>query len=220
MDKCQYYTYDSNSEYEPYNDVVVNYVQRAMVNIKAAQQQIISDYAGECMVDIATCYNQQVSQVNSWSSTASINSIYNVMRGACHNVALTCAYAVFADDTTGLCVSDSTCIDNISEMFYQSLLCPDNSVYQSTTDDVDEDGTLAGWVNESCKCVSGYVVWGGECSKTCLAGRYRSSAGVCTNCPIGTYWDGAYETSSCTECNAGYTTSSTGATSSLMCVDE
>ena len=40
LDKCQYYTYETNgknSTYLPYNEVVVNYIQRALVNIKAAQ---------------------------------------------------------------------------------------------------------------------------------------------------------------------------------------
>ena len=92
LDKCQRYTYDANGNYMPYNDIVENYVQRAMVNIRAAQYNIISDYASTCMVDIANCYNQQVTQVNAWSSNASVTNIYNVMRGACRNVALTCAY--------------------------------------------------------------------------------------------------------------------------------
>lgn len=220
LDKCQYYTYDSNNTYKPYNDVVINYIQRAMVNIQAAQQQIISDYAGNCMVDIASCYNQQVSQVNAWSSTASITSVYNVMRGACHNVALTCAYAVFAHDTTGLCVSDTTCINNISEMFYQSLLCPDNSVYQSVSGTVSANGTVQGYVNERCKCSVGYTVWSGTCATTCAAGEYRSSVGVCNDCPIGTYWGGITETTACTSCASGYTTTSTGATSGAQCISD
>ena len=130
LDKCQAYTY-SNDSYNKYNDVVVNYIQRAMVNIRAAQQQIISDYASSCMVDIAACYNQQVSQLNSWSSSSSVKGIYNVMRGACRNVALTCAYAVFDADATS-CPADNNdkCIESISEMFYNSLLCEDGEIYK------------------------------------------------------------------------------------------
>ena len=74
----------------PYNEVVVNYIQRALVNIKAAQTQIISDYASTCMADISDCYNQQMTQISSLSTTANVNSIYSVMTGACYNVALTC----------------------------------------------------------------------------------------------------------------------------------
>ena len=130
MEKCQYYSYDKNNNYMPFNDIVVNYIQRAMVNIRAAQYNIISDYASSCMVDVANCYNQQVTQVNSWSSAASINSIYNVMKGACRDVALTCAYAVFDGDTTLCPIGDNdTCINSISDMFYNSMLCGEGEVY-------------------------------------------------------------------------------------------
>ena len=130
MEKCQYYSYDKNNNYMPFNDIVVNYIQRAMVNIRAAQYNIISDYASSCMVDVANCYNQQVTQVNSWSSAASINSIYNVMKGACRDVALTCAYAVFDGDSTLCPIGDNdTCINSISDMFYNSMLCGEGEVY-------------------------------------------------------------------------------------------
>ena len=134
MEKCQYYSYDKNNNYIPFNDIVVNYIQRAMVNIRAAQYNIISDYASSCMLDVANCYNQQVTQVNSWSSAASINSIYNVMKGACRDVALTCAYAVFDGDSTlcpinGTPKDNDTCINSISDMFYNSMLCAEGEVY-------------------------------------------------------------------------------------------
>lgn len=180
LDKCQNYTYDSNGNYKMDNDVVVNYIQRAMVNIKAAQHKIISDYASSCMVDIATCYNQQVTQVNAWSSAASVNSVYNVMRGACRNVALTCAYAVFDSDEGSCPVSstghdDDTCINSISEMFYQSLLCPDNSSYQTTVGTIGNNG----YVNERCKCNTGYEVFGSQCLATCPTNATRNTYGTC-----------------------------------------
>lgn len=185
LDKCQYYTYNSEGVYQPYNDVVVNYIQRAMVNIRAAQQDIISEYASNCMVDVATCYNNQVTQVNSWSSSASIESVYNVMRGACRSVALTCGYAIFAgppaidpetgSETTGCadaaeCSGDNvdTCkngayVNCVSEMFYESLLCPDNSEYQTTAGTVGKDG----YVNARCKCSTDYEPFSGQCLRAC-----------------------------------------------------
>jgi len=175
LDKCQAYTYDKNGNYMAYNDIVVNYVQRALVNVRAAQQQIISDYASSCMLDIATCYNQQVTQVNAWSSSASIGSVYNVMRGACRNVALTCAYAVFAEEPN-LCSSSDTCIENISEMFYQSLLCPDNSTYTTT------EGTAGvnNYVNDRCVCNKGYTPFSGQCLVECVKDiETRNSYGTC-----------------------------------------
>lgn len=185
LDKCQRVTYDSNSKYKPYNEVVVNYVQRALVNIQAAQRQIISDYAGNCMVDIANCYNQQVSQVNAWSSTASVSSVYNVMRGACRNVALTCSYAVFAYDPT-LCPKsngDDKCIDSVSEMFYQSLLC---TVANSEYDPTKATTLPSGYLNNKCKCKSGYNLRNGSCVSPCQAGDYLNATGYCVSCPTGT----------------------------------
>ena len=184
LDKCRAYTYDDD-RYIPYNDIVVNYVQRAMVNIRAQQQRIISDYSSTCILDVANCYNQQVTQVNAWSSTANVSSIYSVMRGACRNVALTCAYAVFADDETncpkGNNADDDTCIQSISEMFYQSLLCPDNAMYAGTScqSGVSPDGTVGGCVNNMCKCIGSYESWGTYCYAPCGEHATRNPNRVC-----------------------------------------
>ncbi|MBO7066290.1 MAG: hypothetical protein J6W40_01550 [Alphaproteobacteria bacterium] len=215
LDKCQLYTYDSKtSKYNAYNDIVVNYIQRAMVSIKAAQQKIISDYASTCIMDVATCYNQQVTQVNSWATAASASNIYSVMRGACRSVALTCGLAIFTGDpkidpntelvVDGKTYSVSGCqgaagqrygsstyndeiISCISNMFYQSLLCPDNSSFQSTENtSTDPNDTKAGWVNTRCKCNDGYTVWGGACVVDCGAGQLRNTNGTCW-CSDATY---------------------------------
>ena len=181
LDKCQAYTYDDNGNYIAYNDIVINYIQRAMVNIQAAQRQIISDYASTCVLDIANCYNQQVTQVNTWSSNASVGSVYNVMRGACRNVALTCAYAVFKDDinscpTGGTDEANNKCLENISEMFYQSLLCPDNSTYSQTEGIAGEKN----YVNDRCICNTGYEPWNGQCLVVCDTNATRNTYGTCT----------------------------------------
>ena len=196
LDKCQRYTYNADGTYEPYNDVVVNYVQRALVNIRAAQHRVISDYASSCMVDIAQCYNQQVTQVNAWSSTASVNSIYNIMRGACRNVALTCAYAVFdgekicTNGTGQIAFGEKNCtgddvnqiddyINAISEMFYQSLLCPDNSTYTATAASANNIGNGKEYVNAHCQCNNGYDAFGTSCMIKCPENSIRNSYGTC-----------------------------------------
>lgn len=240
LDKCQQYTYNlSGDKYNPYNDVVVNYVQRAMVNIKSAQHQIISDYASSCMTDVAACYNQQVTQVNSWSSVASVSSIRGVMTGACRNVALTCAYAVFANmcdagmnnainwvlqstesstqttDGDNCTPCDAShpdkCINGISEIFYQSLLCPENSEYTINTG-TPSNYMLGGYVNKQCKCIDGYTVFNGACLQTCPQSKYRDEYGSCKECDTGLSPTGGSSTKENTGCQTSsnvYSTTST-----------
>jgi len=180
LDKCQYYTYDQNGKvatYKPYNDVVVSYIQRAMVNIKAAQAKIISNYASTCMANVEDCYNQQNTQITSWSTAASVDSIYRVMTGACYNVALTCGYAVFAhDESMSETSSELDLIHGISEMFYQSLLCPENSIF-SNTKKINADNPSS-YVNDRCVCKENYYVYGAACVSSCPVG-YMGSNGVC-----------------------------------------
>lgn len=183
LDKCQRYTYDDNGNYIRFNDVVVNYIQRALVNIRAAQSKIISEYASTCIVDVADCYNSQVTQVNAWSSNANVKSIKSVLAGACRNVALTCAYAVFEKDTDSCPTTgwdpDTTCINSISTMFYQSLLCPENSTYSSKAVDVGGTGNGKTYVNVHCACNSGYEAWGNACVAKCGTNQERDNYGVC-----------------------------------------
>lgn len=192
LDKCRAYTYDTRGNYNAYNDIVVNYIQRAMVNIKAAQYQIVADYASTCLSDIATCYNNQVSQLTSWSATAAASSVYNIMRGACRNVALTCGYAVFAADTTSsgcptadTTTAQNTCIENISNIFYQSLLCPDNSVYVGGNHTISANNYVGGYVNPMCQCKDDFVVFNGACLARCDNGGQYLANGACStvNCP-------------------------------------
>lgn len=231
LDKCQDYTYLKNgktSVYQPYNEVVVNYIQRAMVNIKAAQARIISNYASTCMADVADCYNQQNTQMSSWSTIANVNNIYRVMQGTCYNIALTCGYAVFAydidmggemteikreqclianssfadeddvNDEISCPLTDtqksmidkkqkSALIMGISEMFYQSLLCPDNSSFQSVlkSDETDEDKQRS-YVNDRCRCNEGYNAYGSTCVSVCPSGTYSYKNACLSSCPSDT----------------------------------
>lgn len=191
LDKCQRYTYSSEGVYNPYNDVVINYIQRALTNIRSAQRNIISDYASNCMIDVAKCYNNQVAQVNSWTSSAGVSNVYNIMRGACRNVALTCGMAIFSgppelqEDGNNGCDAVSGCTDEacendayvtcVSEIFYESLLCPANSGYDATC-----SNNTTGCINARCKCLDGYEIYNGACVTACGEGYQRNnSTGQC-----------------------------------------
>ena len=196
LDKCQDYTYSKygkNSNYDPYNEVIVHYIQRAMVNIKAAQSRIISNYASTCMADVEDCYNQQSTQISSWSSSASVDNVYRVMTGACYNVALTCGYAVFAYDIemgeeiatmSTEAEKKNALIRGISQMFYESLLCPEHSEFSNTlksqeTDTAEQDK----YVNDRCKCNSGYLNTGTSCVLSCPTDTYATGYKCAVSCP-------------------------------------
>lgn len=181
LDKCRRVTYDSKDKYDPTNEVIKNYIQRTMTNISSAQKRIITDYAASCMSDISSCYSQQVAQVSAWSSNANLELVYKVMKGACRNIALTCSYAVFSGESdkgaTGSCprqlgvqqtaAESDKCIESISEVFYQSLLCPVNSVYASegTVPPPTSLGSYTKIGSTRCFCEPGYSPSSGLCVK-------------------------------------------------------
>jgi len=228
LDRCRAVTYDRNGQFIPHNPVVKGFIERAMVNIRASQEQVISGFAQSCMQDVAFCYSQQVSQVTAWTSGASVQQVHQVMRGACRNVALTCAYAVFAapvvapgcvaTNTQGNCrcaanataptnhTNPERCIEQISEMFFQNMLCPTNAtLVQSSAPctTIDNPGTHEGCVNTMCKCNSTFMNIGDNCvpHETCptasdtgtVAAIIGGTGGTIPNyqhcrCPAGSNW--------------------------------
>lgn len=210
LDKCQVYTYDEEGKYDPYNYIVLNYIQRAMVNIKASQNKVIADYASRCVTDVAACYNQQVTQVSAWSQSTNVTNIYNIMNGACRNVALTCGLAIFggvpkittesgdvtigdvtyqlsnctiqkSGETATQAEVNQSIIGCVSEMFYQSLLCPENSTYDKTGSTTIATNGNSGFVNTKCKCNADYVVWNGSCVPKCTGSQTYNTYGQCVS---------------------------------------
>ena len=194
LDKCRMVTY-SEGQYVDNNTVVKAYMERTMTQIQAAQSGIISEHAKNCIADVSACYNSQVTQVNSYSGglTLSPSTVKPILMGACRNVALSCAYAVFPDASDCNRSQQAICIDKLSEMFYQSMLCPVNSrwirvptctgvnetcvdanhfgvCWNGTSEDLTkechnvENYALGGWVNNACQCNPNYAVYNGTCT--------------------------------------------------------
>ncbi|MBQ7185237.1 MAG: hypothetical protein IJR92_00300, partial [Alphaproteobacteria bacterium] len=58
LNKCQNYTYTgagTNTKYNPTNDVIKQYLARVLVQIKAKQDEILNDYAQNCITDVTSC---------------------------------------------------------------------------------------------------------------------------------------------------------------------
>ncbi len=61
LNKCQDYTYTGNgmnTSYNFANGVIRDYLQRTLPLIKQRQDQILADYAEECIADVKSCMNQ------------------------------------------------------------------------------------------------------------------------------------------------------------------
>ena len=91
LNKCQDYTYTTsgtNAQYNPTNDVIKQYLERVLIQIKAKQDQILSDYADSCVSDVTTCLSQ-----NNYPSTASgaqSSIATNIAINACRSTIVTC----------------------------------------------------------------------------------------------------------------------------------
>lgn len=83
LNKCQDYTY-VDGVYQANNPVVREYLSRTLVQIKAKQDQIISDYAESCITDVQSCLaeNNYESIKDSPKSKIAIN--------ACRSQIITC----------------------------------------------------------------------------------------------------------------------------------
>lgn len=59
LNKCQDLTYTkskgNNAQYNPDNEVVRNYLERVSMQIKAAQDELLADYAESCISDVSSC---------------------------------------------------------------------------------------------------------------------------------------------------------------------
>ena len=65
--------------------------------------------------------------------------------------------------------------DCVSEIFYESLLCPANSGYDASCIDTTDN-----CINARCKCLDGYEIYNGACVTACGVGYQRNnSTGQC-----------------------------------------
>ncbi|MDE6250212.1 MAG: hypothetical protein K2M34_01070 [Alphaproteobacteria bacterium] len=93
LNKCQDYTYTTgkgnNKAYKPDNDVIRNYLERVSIQIKAAQDELLSSYAETCISDVSACLSQ-----NNYGNLATITTdtgkVSAVAVSACRPVITSC----------------------------------------------------------------------------------------------------------------------------------
>lgn len=89
LNTCQDVTYEGAGTSKRYvfnNKVINEYLQRVLVQIKAQQDTILSDYAEDCITDVAQCLTQNSYNPDS-EATASVN---NIAIRACKPLITTC----------------------------------------------------------------------------------------------------------------------------------
>ena len=89
LNRCQDLTYEGtgqNQKYIPNNNVIKEYLNRTLVQIKSAQDTILADYAEDCITDVASCLAQ-----NNYDADEDAESTGNkVAMRACNPVITTC----------------------------------------------------------------------------------------------------------------------------------
>lgn len=82
LNKCQDYTY-KKGKYEPTNEVIKQFLQRALVRIKSAQDTLLTSYATSCIEDVQSCLNTNKydsANPESTKSRTAVNSCYSQIK--------------------------------------------------------------------------------------------------------------------------------------------
>lgn len=98
LNKCQDYTYTgkgTSAEYNPNNDVIKQYLGRVLIQIKAKQDEILSEYAESCVTDVQSCLTQNgypTEEPSEWGNDGSENAQIqaNIAINACRASIVTC----------------------------------------------------------------------------------------------------------------------------------
>ena len=162
LNKCQDYTYTAakgnNKAYKPDNDVIRNYLERVSMQIKAAQDQLLSNYAETCISDVSACLSQ-----NNYGNLATITT----ETGQVSAVAVSACRPVITS-----CMSVTGWGNNISGDMYEwlrtTLKTTVTGTYSALTDVKNQISCLAihgNWTdaNKSCTCASGTTFKYGVC---------------------------------------------------------
>ncbi len=92
LNKCQDYTYTGNGSSRGYNnknEVVRQYLNRILVQIKAKQDEILAEHAESCITDVTTCLSQNNYPFD--EETLTVNNVRaNIAINACRSTIVTC----------------------------------------------------------------------------------------------------------------------------------
>lgn len=93
LNKCQDYTYTgtgSSRKYNEKNEVIKQYLERMLVQIKAKQDQLLSEHAESCITDVQTCLSQNGYPFDEEGNTGGTSVAANIAINACRSTIVTC----------------------------------------------------------------------------------------------------------------------------------
>ena len=162
LNKCQDITYTGtgqNAKYNPNNNVIKEFLNRTLVQIKAAQDEVLSSYAENCITDVSSCLAQ-----NNYNSTNPVTT--KIAINACKSVITTCMSVNGAKDQTeadwvSSMLNSATCPSG-SKGTYPDCLCEGNKAYMPSENACwacpEENGYNASSNKPpACKCTTGYT---------------------------------------------------------------
>ncbi len=98
LNSCQDVTYKGtgqNATYQPVNNVIKEFLNRTLIQIKASQDSILADYAENCITDVAAClaqnnYDADKNTKAEGSNTVTLSSGNKLAIKACNSIITTC----------------------------------------------------------------------------------------------------------------------------------
>ena len=142
LNKCQDYTFTAGS-YVPDNRVVKEYLMRTMVQIKAAQDKILADYAEACISDVTSCLGENNYDTNN-----------NIAINACRSMIKTCMSVNGDAGANPTPVAMATWVKNVYNADAASAggtVVPTTNCYGGV------------WGGSTCACYDGHTVSGIGC---------------------------------------------------------
>ena len=147
LNKCQDYTYDENRKYVANNSVISEYLYRTMIQIKAAQDTVLSNYAENCISDVTSCL-----------SSNGYDSVYNtkIPVNACKSVITTCMSVngnVTAEPDPNAMLSWASYVYGASDSTASNSVIIQNYSYCLSNDGLWDDA------NKQCTCKGSGYTW-------------------------------------------------------------
>lgn len=93
LNKCQDITYSGtgqNASYIPNNNVIKEFLNRTLVQIKSAQDTILADYAENCITDVSSCLAQNNYDPDKNGSGSGMATSNKLAMKACDSIIKTC----------------------------------------------------------------------------------------------------------------------------------